>query len=254
MICTHLNTHPAFANLARVAFAIAALGTLPACGGGWAGSSDGVSLAEMQTQTQAAPSLNAAPSCDWLRTADSLALELSYDTAPATSHAAASGQLRGKLLRLPSPPNGPHDGTRFGTWLSDWASLQDPGAARGNVSDNTRGAPGNAFALRVDFETCTYTLGASVQVAGASTAWGGELAHSQQPWRRVATFAATDLPLLQAGEITAALPAQAVRDVNENAAGQARWVPAGPQDAWRIAGPAQLRWHLVLATTATRMQ
>jgi hypothetical protein len=269
MFCTHLNTSSR-ATITRLACAVAALAALPACGGGHDVNQQ---RAQTQTQTQAQaqapmqtqkqtqtqtqmvtpPSLRPSPPCDWLRTADSLAVTLSYDTAPARSPAAARGQWHGKLLRLPNPPNG----TRFGTWLSDSASLQEPGVTSHDLSDklsnHTHAAPGNALALRVDFESCTYTLGANVKLQGAPAAWRGALPQGQQPWRRVATFAATDLPLLQAGEITAALSAQAVRNINDTAAGPARWVPAGPPEAWRTTGPAQVRWHVVSATKPTPM-
>jgi hypothetical protein len=154
-----------------------------------------------------------------------------------------------KLLRLPTAPND----TRFVTWPSKSASLQDSDAARGHAPDHARGAPDNAVALRVDFETCSYTLGASVKMPVAQVTLHDDEPQGQPAWRRVATFAATDLPLQHPDEITAELPAQAVRDVNDTTAGPARWVPAGSPDAWRTAGQAQLRWHLVSATKAALM-
>jgi hypothetical protein len=237
MSWNHLHINTLLLTVARTAGALAAAVALVACGGGEAGASHNDMAVVAQSAAQRSAQMSAqtqGPSCEWLRAADRFVLDLSFDASDEVAGAGPVSSLHGQLLRVQSTL----DDTRYGTWLSNTASLQRSGAA-------LEGRPGSAVALRVDFETCNYTVGASVWAQDNETVMLDGVPQTQRALRHVATLGAKGLSLSSAGELAGEVQAQLMPDVNEVQEGQAGFVPAGFAQAWPTAGPARLRWRLV---------
>jgi hypothetical protein len=201
-------------------------------------------------------------SCEWLRTATSLAFDVAYDPYQFSAidgaeryEGRSSGSLHGTLRSLVPQPNA----TRYGNWISDDATA----AGQADVDDayqypngKTRvtwkasgaarvGAAGSAVALDVDFQTCTYSLVASIWIQAQETTSGEGFAETVSVARQIATFGAKDLPILLPVKIAADMAAPPVMENDEPASGQAAFVPAGQTATLRAAPVARVRWNIV---------
>ena len=203
-----------------------------------------------------------ARSCEWLRTAATLAFDVSYDPYSYSASAGienyvgrTSGSLHGTLVNLMLRPNT----TRYGAWLSDSSTL----AGLASVSDSHLfgdgktfttwkgsgaarvGAPSSAVTLNVDFETCTYSVGARFWVEVLATMTYEGVSTSQTMLRETATFGAEGLPIWLPVKVSGEMQAGAVMDVADTPRGQAGFAPEGQTEALRATAEARVRWNIV---------
>jgi hypothetical protein len=201
-------------------------------------------------------------SCEWLRTATTLAFDVAYDPYQFNASDGAeryegrsSGSLQGTLRNLVPQPNA----TRYGSWISDdsaAAGQADVDDAYQHPNGKTRvtwkasgaariGAAGSGVALEVDFQTCTYSLVASIWIQAQETTRGDGFVETVSVARQIATFRAKDLPILLPVKIAAEMAAPPVLETDEPVSGQAAFVPAGQTATLRATPAARVRWNIV---------